>query len=201
MELQFNMKRFDLTNMVHLNGNLVLRGENTPIFPPSVAYAMTSLAINPGEPTAVFDPFSGAGTILTTGGLSFPNVVDLHGSDLDSEAVLATQMNLETAFGNDNYSLNITQGDALSREFPKPSYPLAIITDPPFGRKCSWKNSKGDPSDSPLLDQFLARVRDENPARFVFCYDGKEDHSQTVKRYFGSVQRNDIKGRAIYSTN
>jgi len=93
----------------------------------------------------VWDPFVGSGLELIERGLLGP-FRELHGSDLESDALAAARANAERA----QLELRLAQGDARSHRVKGVSL---IISNPPMGRRVTRDGNLG-----PLLDAFLANA-------------------------------------------
>jgi len=93
----------------------------------------------------VWDPFVGSGLELIERGLLGP-YCELHGTDLESQALTAARANAERA----QLSLRLAQGDARTHRLRNVSL---IISNPPMGRRVARDGNLG-----PLLDAFLANA-------------------------------------------
>ena len=156
--------------MKNPNGKELLFAKRTPKFPPKVAYTLLEIAkeISPSKNT-LYDPFCGNGTILTIAGLNFNNhFKQLFGSDIDSEAIDSTRLNLAT-FTNlpdqkiieQTYSLDCTSQFPANLDGSK----ATIVSDPPFGKRCSLP--KG------TLEKAFANFANQSISDLTFCFDDK----------------------------
>jgi len=93
----------------------------------------------------VWDPFVGSGLELIERGLLGP-FRELHGSDLESQALSAARANAERA----RVEVRLAQGDARSHRV---RHVTLIISNPPMGRRVARDGNLG-----PLLDAFLANA-------------------------------------------
>lgn len=93
----------------------------------------------------VWDPFVGSGLELIERGLLGP-FRELHGSDLESDALTAARANAERA----GLPIRLAQADARSHRVP---HVTLIISNPPMGRRVARDGNLG-----PLLDAFLTHA-------------------------------------------
>lgn len=111
---------------------------------PTLAAALARVAGVRAE-DIVWDPFVGSGLELIERGLLGP-FKELHGSDLESDALTAARANAERA----HLSIQLAQGDARTHRVKGVSL---IISNPPMGRRVTRDGNLG-----PLLDAFLANA-------------------------------------------
>ncbi len=115
---------------------------------PTLAAALVFTAGNvPGD--VVWDPFVGSGTELAERALAGP-YAELHGSDVEPEALSVARRNLEAA-GVPGAVLSL--GDAFQAEIASPPGVTLVITNPPMGRRVLRASDLGA-----LYDRFLARI-------------------------------------------
>lgn len=152
------------------NGNSLLFAKRTPKFPPKVAYTLLEITkdLSPNK-TILYDPFCGNGTILTVAGLNFEEQFkQLFGSDIDSEAVDSTRLNLAT-FTNLSDQEILAQTAALDCTYQFPVNLIGsittIVSDPPFGKRCSL--SKG------TLEKAFTNFANQEISDITFCFDDK----------------------------
>lgn len=156
--------------MKNPNGKELLYAQRTPKFPPKVAYTLLEIAKDLSQnKSALYDPFCGNGTILTIAGLNFEKQFKhLFGSDIDSEAVDSTRLNLAT-FTNlsDQEILAQTSSIDCTSEFPANliGSTTTIVSDPPFGKRCSLP--KG------TLEKAFANFANQEISDLTFCFDDK----------------------------
>lgn len=93
----------------------------------------------------VWDPFVGSGLELIERGLLGP-FRELHGSDLESQALAAARSNAQRA----KLEMNLVQGDARTHRVKNATL---IISNPPMGRRVARDGNLG-----PLLDAFLSNA-------------------------------------------
>jgi len=131
-----------------------------PFFHPSVmnavlARAMVNLArVKPGD--VVLDPFCGPGGILIEAGLMGLKV---RGADISERMVKGARANL-SFFGVEDFE--IVCGDARKLDIRGVD---AIVTDPPYGKLASTRDSE----PRKLIDEFLDVVRDYVKPRGYVC--------------------------------
>ncbi len=156
--------------MKNPDGNELLFAKRTPKFPPKVAYTLLEIANDLSQnKSALYDPFCGNGTILTVAGLNFEGQFKhLFGSDIASEAVDSTRLNLAT-FTNlsDQEILAQTAVIDCTYQFPVNliGHITTIVSDPPFGKRCSLP--KG------TLEKAFANFTNQDISNLTFCFDDK----------------------------
>lgn len=100
----------------------------------NVAWAMLRLAhIGEHEPSTLYDPFCGAGTILIEAADCFP-AVEVTGSDIRDNAVEGARHNAKMA----GFGSRITTRSLDARELDEelaPGFADLIVTNPPFGMR------------------------------------------------------------------
>jgi predicted RNA methylase len=111
---------------------------------PTLAAALARVAGARAE-DIVWDPFVGSGLELIERGLLGPFRA-LHGSDLESSALMAARSNAERA----RLDVQLVRGDARSHRVESVSL---IVSNPPMGRRVTRDGTLG-----PLLDAFLANA-------------------------------------------
>lgn len=128
----------------------------------------------------VWDPFVGSGLELIERGLLGP-YRELHGTDLESQALSAARANAERA----QVELRLTQGDARSHRIRQVSL---IITNPPMGRRVARDGNLG-----PLLDAFLANAASSlvPSGRLVWLSPFADQTAATARRHGLKVTRYD----------
>lgn len=96
---------------------------------PNVAWCLLQLARPDRPPTALLDPFCGAGTILVEAGKRWPGV-RLAGGDLHEEATAGARHNLAAA----GVVADLRTGDAraLAGSWPEGGFDT-VVCNPPFG--------------------------------------------------------------------
>lgn len=114
---------------------------------PTIAATLAQLAVEPTATGRVWDPFVGSGLELVEAGLRAKNV-QLHGTDLQTNALQAAAQNLQAAGLRSRTTL--AQADACEAQ---PAKVNTIITNPPMGRRVN----RGDVG--PLLEQFLDNAK------------------------------------------
>jgi len=111
---------------------------------PTLAAALARVAGAHAE-DVVWDPFVGSGLELIERGLLCP-CRELHGTDLESEALSAARANAERA----QLEVRLALGDARSHRV---KHVTLIISNPPMGRRVARDGNLG-----PLLDAFLTNA-------------------------------------------
>jgi len=146
---------------------------------PTLAAALARVAGARAE-DIVWDPFVGSGLELIERGLLGP-FRELHGSDLESDALTAARSNAERA----KLSLKLAQGDARSYRVKHVSL---IISNPPMGRRVTRDGNLG-----PLLDAFLANAASSlvPGGRLVWLSPFADRTAATAQRLGLKVTRHD----------
>jgi tRNA G10 N-methylase Trm11 len=159
--------RTDTGAMKAPNGRHLVFADGVPKFPPKIAFMLATEAMRTRpDATSVYDPFCGNGTNLVLAGLNFPRISGYFGSDINQGAVYSTQINLATQLGISTQAVerDVVQLDA-SRDFlPRETSGLVIITDPPFGRRCTFAEGQS-------LQAAFANFRSRGVSDVFFCYD------------------------------
>lgn len=169
------------TKMKAPNGNSLSFARQTPKFPPKVAYTLLEIAKDvSSNKTTLYDPFCGNGTILTVGGLNFDKQFKyLFGSDIDSEAVESTRLNLAT-FTNLSDQEIIAQTASLDCTYQFPinlvGSTASIVSDPPFGKRCSLP--KG------TLEKAFANFANNSVSDLTFCFDDKTSLPTGISEHY-----------------
>ena len=171
--------------MIYLNGKTIERADSTPKFPPALAYAMVKKGIAGFDQCALYDPFCGKGTIVLIGGLNFSQINKIYANDLDEEASIATEINLEKT----NITNYLVSNENANSKIIKDAN-LIVVTDPPFGRACEWEGS---------IDLFLENMTKQNVKWIVMCYDKNKKLDRTINNYFILKEKELIKDRFIYT--
>lgn len=167
--------------MKNPNGNDLLFAKRTPKFPPKVAYTLLEIAKDiASNKKILYDPFCGNGTILTIAGLNFNNQFQqLFGSDIDSEAVDSTRLNLAT-FTNltDQEIFAQTSSFDCTSQFPLNlnGSSTVIVSDPPFGKRCYLP--KG------TLERAFANFASHSVSNLTFCFDDRTTLPTGISEHF-----------------
>ncbi|HKO51199.1 MAG TPA: HEAT repeat domain-containing protein [Polyangiaceae bacterium] len=146
---------------------------------PTVAAALARVAGVHAE-DIVWDPFVGSGLELIERGLLGP-FRELHGSDLESDALTAAHTNAERA----KLSLRLSQADARSHRVKHVSL---IISNPPMGRRVTRNADLGA-----QLDAFLANAASALApgGRLVWLSPFADRTAATARRLGLKVTRHD----------
>ena len=144
---------------------------------PTLAAALARVAPVQAD-DIVWDPFVGSGLELIERGLLGP-YRELHGTDLESQALSAARSNAERA----KLELRLTQGDARSHRVRGVSL---IISNPPMGRRVVRDGNLGS-----LLDAFLANAASSlaPSGRLVWLSPLAEQTAATARRLGLKVTR------------
>lgn len=98
----------------------------------NVAWALLALT-RVSAPTAVLDPFAGAGTVLAEAGRRWP-AATLAGGDRSEQAVAGSAANLAAAGLGERSTLRLHDARRLAEAWPDGAFDL-IATNPPFGHR------------------------------------------------------------------
>jgi len=181
--------------MIPFNHNNFLHAEGVSPSPQKVAYALAELALD-GERRniSLVDPFCGDGTTLMIAGLNFSEKVSsLVGMDLNENAVLCANMNLEelsrmrAASGHYFPKIRTAPGNALTFSIPKSEEDNIVITDPPYGRRSKFVDLEGNhsPVDFKL---FFKNLYSHKIPKVVFSMDSDFPEESLENIHYGPVR-------------
>lgn len=173
--------------------------------PYSVSNAMANLArSNSFMPEVIFDPFMGMGDTLLTAAISLPKFKQLVGFDINSQAVSAAKMSLNSGqeYANgivlSKENVTLDQTNSFDSEWPESDL---IITAPPLALHLSepylgsaFVTREGDIA---IFDKALQSLKPGG--RLVICttrgWTFKGNDSAKLRKMF--TQRNDVQVSAI----
>ena len=127
------------------------------------------------EDDVVWDPFVGSGLELIERALLGP-YRELHGTDLDEQALVAARENVERANLRD---IVLSRGDALEHRIAGVSL---IITNPPMGRRVARDGNLGSLLDSFVQHAAACLVASERTPRLALALTGSHRCGGTPSR-------------------
>ena len=193
------LKPKDPSYFKYINGKEIIRGEGMLKFAPAIANTLIYWGTKGFKNVAIYDPFVGSGTIPIVALLNYKQVREIHGNDINPDAVTATTLNLEQLDSlAEDVPCHIIEQNSLTVPIPKSEYPIIVVTDPPFGRKCHWVAEDGKVSNSTLIEKFLTHMSKQKISRMSIAWN-EVDIERVVENYFKIDNIINYKKRKIFS--
>ena len=92
----------------------------------------------------------------------------------------------------------VRRGNALTATYPSQKERRVIVTDPPYGKACCWKDLDGDSTPESQLDKFLLNILEQGIEKVVLAFDQNQNLGKFLATRFAIKSTARKKKRIIY---